>query len=657
MVGVSRFIENFSGRHQFILGYLTDEVLARQPEQIREFLLLTSILKRMCGSLCDVLVKQLMDTEGPFTSSREILDYLHRANLFVVSLDDEGEWYRYHRLFAELLQSRLRVTVPDQIPELYLSASAWCEQNSFLAEAVNYALAITAYGTAAEIIERAIPKVSSWSSVNVAIFLEWLKVLPEDVVCVRPRLRLFSSRVFYLIGQREETERILEELEVSLSGNTAIPEADEILGSAMADRASYAAVRGDVQQAVELVNRAQMYLPDHAGMHMRVSAILGLAYFRGGKVIEAAREFSRAIAAIQSLKLGVIAAPVFCNLAEVQIVQGHLRQAYRTCQDSLEMASIDGTPVSVAGFPGLEIGKILYEQNILQDAERYVSESLDLLERSGTTDSFGIGHALLARIKQALGDEEEAMVAIQHAIQIARDFDIARVLNLIEAYQARIWLAQKKYDLAVSWANEYSKIGETEYLREFEDLTLARTLLLQRKPSKALELLDSMRQSAEPAGRMGTVIEIFVLLALAFWNLDVKDEALVSLEKALQLAEPEGYVRIFVNEGATIARLLSQASDRGITPHYTRQLIESINAEIGVKPLSQKSPLVEPLSPRELEVLELLASGLTNLEITQKLFISLPTVKSHARNIYGKLGVHNRTSAVKRAQELGILSS
>jgi LuxR family maltose regulon positive regulatory protein len=311
----------------------------------------------------------------------------------------------------------------------------------------------------------------------------------------------------------------------------------------------------------------------------------------------------------------------------------------------------------MACFPGLELGKILYEQNNLQDAERYVSESLALLGRSGTTDSFGIGHALLARIKQAWGDDEGALGAIQHAIQIARDFDIARVVHFIEAHQARIWLAQDKYELAVGWAYKYAELGETEYLREFEDLTLARTLLIQRKPGKALELLDRMRQSAEPAGRMGTVIEISIVQAMAYLAMAKMDEAMVSIKKALQLAVPEGYVRVFVNEGTSIIRLLSQAANTGIAPHYTLQLIESINAEVGEKPLNQAVSLIEPLSSRELEILELLAAGLTNLEITQKLFISLPTVKSHAQNIYGKLGVHNRSAAVNRARELGILPS
>ena len=488
--GVSRFIDRFSGRHHFVLDYLTDEVLRRQPEPVHKFLRRTSVLERMCGSLCDVLVDHVAEDNSSFTSSQHILEHLQHANLFVVPLDDERLWYRYHRLFSELLRARLQEEEPDQVPELHLRAAKWYDQNTLPAEAVHHALAIPDHDLAAEMIEHGILKATAWSSVNVAMFLEWLRTLPDDVVRSRPRLRLFASRVLCLAGQRGETERILQELEDLLRDSPATPDAEKLLGLVVTDRASYAAVRGDVRQATEFAHQALTYLPeDDAMAGMRVSSILGLAHLRTGKLSEAGQAFSQAIAAARAANLGFIAVPLVCSLAEVQIVQGRLRQAFQTCQQAMEMAIVDGVRTSVAGFAGLGLSKILYERNDLRIAERHVSESLDLLSRSGTTDSFGIGHALLARIRQAQEDDDGALAAIQQAIQIAQGFDIARVSTLIAAYQARIWLAQDRLDLAVRWAREYGQIGETEYLREFEDLTLARVLLAQGRTSEALVLL------------------------------------------------------------------------------------------------------------------------------------------------------------------------
>jgi LuxR family maltose regulon positive regulatory protein len=603
-----------------------------------------------------------------------VLEYLESSNLFIVPLDDERRWYRYHRLFAELLRARLQEVEPDQVPRLHLRAAQWYDQNVLLAEAVHHALAIPDFDLAAGMIERAILKVATWSGVNGATFSGWLKVLPDDVVRARPRLRLFASRVLYLTGQRERTERILQELEESLHDDSSIPDAENMLGLVVADRASYAAVRGDVRQAIEFAHQALTYLPeDNTMMRMRVSSVLGLAHFRAGNMPEAGRAFSQAIAAARAANLGFVAVPLVCNLAEVHIAQGQLRQAFQTCQQAMEMAIVDGARTSVAGFAGLELSKILYEQNDLPAAERYASESLDLLIQSGTTDSFGIGHALLARIIQALGDDAGARAAIQRAVQITQGFDIVRVATLIAAYQARIWLAQGKRELAARWAREYGQLGETEYLREFEDLTLVRVLLAQDKPRQALVLLDTLLPSAEAAGRMGTVIEISALRALALRALgdpstspsassggpsgQVPSKALGALERALQLAEPEGYARVFIDEGEPMAHLLRQAANRTIAPNYASQLLAVLGSRTRDQPAIDMSSLVEPLSDREVEVLELLADGLSNPEIAQRLFISLPTVKSHTRNIYGKIGVHNRKEAVVRARALGILSS
>jgi LuxR family maltose regulon positive regulatory protein len=645
---VPRFIESFSGRHHFILDYLTDEVLKRQPEPIYQFLLRTCILEQMCSDLCDALTGQ--------TSSQQTLEHLQRANLFVVPLDGERRWYRYHRLFAELLRARLQEAAPEQIPDLHFRAATWHDQNALPTKAVHHALAIPDFDLAADVIERAILTATTWSSVSVALFSEWFNPLPEDVLRARPRLRLFASRVLYLTGQREETERILQELTTLLQGDPAIPDAKNILGLVIVDRASYAAVRGNVQQAIEFAHQALTHWPEeNAPMRMRVSSVLGLAHFRAGNMTEAEQAFSQAIAAAKAANIGFVAVPFVCSIAEIQITQGRLRQALQTCQQAIEMATVEGAPTWMPGFVTLELGKILYEQNDLSAAEQRVSRSLKQLGQSGTTDSFGIGHALLARIKQARGDDDGAQEAIQRALQIAQSFDIARISTLIEAHQARIWLAQGQLELAARWARDYEQLGAVEYLHEFEDLALARVLLAQDKSVDALALLDRLLSPAKAAGRMGTVIEISALRALALQALNDTENALETLKHTLQLAEPEGYARVFLDEGEPMAQLLRQAARRGITTSYVGQLLAALGAEAEDRPAIDMSLLIEPLSNREIQVLELIADGLSNPEIAQRLFISLPTVKSHTRNIYGKLSVHNRKDAVARARELNIL--
>jgi LuxR family maltose regulon positive regulatory protein len=297
------------------------------------------------------------------------------------------------------------------------------------------------------------------------------------------------------------------------------------------------------------------------------------------------------------------------------------------------------------------MAKIAYEWNDLDAAQRHLAEGLELLVQSGISESFGSGHALLARLRQALGDREGALAAAQEAVRIAERESIPRVVGLASASLARIRLAQGQLDLAVQWADRYRTMGETEYLREFEDLTLARVLLAQARNAEALTLLDALLSPARDAGRMNAVIEIQTLRALA---LPTVDEALPALQEALTQAEPEGYVRLFLDQGEPLRELLQQAVRRGIAPRYVSRLLAMGGLSGGaVSPARQ--PLVEPLSDRELEVLGLLAEDLPNREIGRRLFISLPTVKSHTRSIFGKLGVHGREAAVARARALGIL--
>ncbi len=317
------------------------------------------------------------------------------------------------------------------------------------------------------------------------------------------------------------------------------------------------------------------------------------------------------------------------------------------------------------GFVGLMRAKVLYERNDLGAAERHAREGLDLVRQGRIALGQETLYGVLARVLQAQGDADGAAAALERALQVARGNDIPRLVIQTQAYRARIWLALGDVERAARWARDYRQLDETEYLREFEDLTLARALLPRARrargePTEALALLDALLPPAEAAGRVGTVIDALAVRALALHASDRMGPALGDLQRALELAEPGGYVRVFVDEGEPMAKLLSQVA--GAMAGYASELLAAFAAPMhkppgpGPEPL-QPEALIEPLTPRELQVLGLLAEGLTNPEIARRLVISLPTVKSHTRNLYAKLGVHSRREAVARARRLGILPS
>jgi len=658
--GIARFISGFSGRHHFVLDYLTDEVLHRQPDRLQQFLLKTSILERMCGPLCDALLGA--GEPGIPQASQQTLEQFDAANLFVVPLDEERRWYRYQNLFAELLRARLRETDATAEPELHRRAVAWYEANGHGPEAVHHALASGDHDLAADVVQRQIMKLASWTRFDVVMLLGWLQALPTHIVHSRPWLWLFTFRAMFAAGKVEESVRVLDELEETLRAGPTLPDAQRVLQLAAADRASLAATRGDVQQAVAFAHRylAQLEETDTLG-RMRGAAILGMAHFRAGNVALAGPAFAEAVELARTANVPVVAVPFMCNLAEVQIAKGNLRMALATCEAAEQMGSVNGTDVASSGFVGLVRAEILYERNELDEAEARLREGMALLNRGGIAEQFaGNLHVVLAQVRQARGDTPGAQAAMEWVLQVAQGGSIPRLAVQAAAHQARLWLAQGQLDQASAWAKRYQKLDETECLREFEDLTLARVWLAFKQPQKARQLLDVLLGAAESAGRWGRAVEIRALRALALQALEDHEQALAELQAALTVAELEGYVRVFLDAGQPMRTLLKRAASSGIAPAYVARLLGAFAAhagEAGADPALAftEQPLVEPLSEREMEVLRLLAQRLSNKEIAQRLYISLPTVKSHTRSIYGKLGVHGRKEAVARAASLGIL--
>ena len=634
---VSAFIKAFSGSHRFVLDYLVEEVLDQQPGDVQEFLLRTSILERMTAPLCDVITDR--------DDSQSILESLEAANLFLVPLDDERHWYRYHHLFSDLLCSRLEHTQPNQVPTLHRQASEWYEQNGLIAEAVGHALAASDFERATRLIERA-----AWSMLarcEMATLLGWLDALPDDLVRSRSQLGILRAWALAITGQWDDVEACLSSMALS-----------SVEGEAAAVRAYIAGVRGDVPRTIQLAQQAQEQLPrDNLFLRSQAVLSLGIAYFSNGEPVAASRALSEAITLSQAAGQTYVTLAAMMALGHVQEKQGLLRQAAHTFHEALELAAVHGArPLPVAGMAYVGLAEVLYEWNDLDGALRHAMEGIRLTKLGGFTSYLLAGYARLVQAYQARGEVKRALEVLGKAEQLVRRHDYAYMRGVIAGLRARLWVVQGNLTPASQWAQarRVSSVDELDSAGEIEQMTVARVLIAQDRSSEALELLTWLLEAAQVVERMESVIKIMTLKTLAFQAQGNLDGALSVLEQALSLVEPEGYVRTFVDEGEPMARLLRHALSQGIAPNYVAKLLAAFGEEVQVTPSAMKS-LIEPLSERELEVLRLIVAGLSNPEIARELVIAVSTVKSHVNHIYGKLGVESRTRAVARARELGLL--
>ncbi len=647
-----RFIQDFKGSNRYILDYLLEEVLQRQPQSVQAFLLQTSILDRLTGSLCDAVIEQ--------GGGQAMLEGLEHANLFIVPLDDERTWYRYHRLFADLLQKRLGETHPELVPSLHSRASAWHEQNGLTAEAIDHALAAKDFDRAAQLMER-IAEATLMRSESLTL-LKWINALPDAHVRARPSLCVYHAWLLLLGGSS------LEAVEARLQPLEGPP-----APLALPLQAMVANYRGEVARAIELSQRALEQLPEAEAL-MRGLAVLNLAaaYHTQGDLTASQRVLQEAALGSHQTGNVMFAVAAVCHRAELCRREGKLRQARSLYQQALDLAtdkSVGRLPIAGRALIGL--GELAREWNELDTAAHYIFEGIELAGRwaqAGTLEAY----LTLARIRQAQGDWGGVHEALQAMRQIAVEFKATevddRVVDLAEAWM-RIMQGDgsgQALDGPRGWAERYGLSGNVDplvleksddltfrRLRKYEYPVAARLRLAEGRPAQAIALLESALPIAEQVNRVGLVIEYEILIALAAQALGQSEKVLSALGRALALAEPEGYVRIFVDEGRAVARLLYEAASRGIKPEYTGRLLAAFPT--AGPPAPKQAGLVEPLSERELEVLRLIAEGLSNEEAAQRLVLSLPTIKWHASNIYGKLGVKSRTEAVARAKALGIL--
>ena len=678
---VPGFIAAFTGSNRHVVDYLAEEVLGRQPEELRTFLLQTSILDRTCAPLCNAVTGH---TDGQTT-----LERLEQANLFVIPLDDERRWYRYHHLFADVLRQHLNQEHPDHVPELHKRASGWFEEEGLVPEAIDHALAAQDWERTVRLIETS--GMAIVLSRQVQTMLGWIEEIPEELVRERPILCTIHAIALVFLNRPDAAEARLQQAEWRLRGTPTTEETRAILGRAAVIRAAVARFSGDLERCVEFARKALELLPETestARERAAASTNVALAFEVTGDVSPAnERLLEEARAAFRASGAPIALLRSINFLARLRTLQGRLRAAAATYEEATaavsgrdEVREVGGN--SAAYYVGL--GDIRREWNDLDGAERYLGRAVGLVSGALTVDADTATHGYLslARVQQARGLHADALATLQEIADLARQRDFFPLLIARgESVRTRLALIQDDLPAAVRWT-EASGLGATDepsYPREEQYLTLVRVLVAQGRLDPmgshlddALGLLDRLLGAAEGGGRMGSVIEMLALRALALQARHETSEALAALERSLVLAEAEGYVRLFLDEGTPMKALLlallraRRKGGRGAKLltflTYVRRLLAAFESphtstEPPVEPASNANrPLPDPLTAREWEVLELIADGLSNPEIASRLFIATSTVKGYVHSLLRKLEVDSRTKAISRAHELHLLS-
>jgi len=666
---VGRFVEEFSGSHRFVLDYLAEEVLDRQSEQLRTFLLETSVLERLSGPLCDALTGR--------TDGQELLESAERSNLFLIPLDEERRWWRYHHLFADLLRARLLRQHADQVPHLHRAAAEWHERHGLADHAVRHALAAGDDAWAARLIEGHLEDQILLLGQG-ATLIRWLSVLPPEVIHRRPRLTLGQAVVALLEGRLDEVEPLLE-LAERTSGQAqdppyraSIDRKDSIVANVPAavavGRADLACLRGDAERGAEYGRTAVAHLTDQDELLGVIARYhLGVADWLAGRLEQAEQAFVEVVAKRSTSGERHVVLRAGYDLGGVQQAQGRLSAALRTYQRQVETA---GAPSSV-GMAHVGMAKVLYERDELRAAHEHATIGIEQCRRLSYAPPLVDGLLTLARIRHAEGDPLAAAAAIDEAQDVMPQ--AVELRNRIRAIGVRLGLADGHVAEAARWvrAHGLTTDGEPAYPREQEYLVLVRVLLAEDHPEHALEMLEHWHTQARAQGRLGSVITMRVLAALAHAANGDEPAASAALAEALTLAAPEGYVRVFVDEGAPLAALLRSlllgrrlehvAGPDAVPREFLQRLASSFDRHgMSVLPTARRGAvavpgIIEPLSAREREVLALLATGHPNRTIADELVITVDTVKRHVSHVFEKLGVENRTQAVARARQLGLL--
>ena len=673
---ITAFVEGFSGSHRFVLDYLAEEVLDRQPEPLRAFLLETSVLARLSGPLADAVTGR--------TDSQALLEQAERANLFLVPLDDERRWWRYHHLFADLLRATLAREQPDRVAELHQAAATWCNEHGLVDEAVQHTLAAWDTVGAARLIEQHFDALQRRG--EDATLRRWLQALPAELVRSRPRLCLAQAIAAVTSLRLEAAESWLADAEqaptnrgeepYAPSAGRAVSQLANVPAAIALVRAVIARMHGDAERTSACSQHSLDELGEGEWMLRSLAEYyLAVADWLRGQVVEAEQAFT-GLAAEQQAAGARYLAQLYHDLGQVQRARGRLGAALGTYQQLLEAAAAPGQPaLPAAGIAHLGMAEVLYERGQLDAALDQATQGVILFRQLGWTLALETSLAVLARIRHAQGDQAGALAAIREAEQVERPAAaMVGLLKPLPAVRARLALADGETADVTRWLQQ-RRLGiddQPTYPREREYLVLARLLLAEHKPDAALGLLGRLDALAVAQERIGSVIEVRALRALAHAAADDEPAALAALAEALALGAPQGYLRVFVDEGPPMAALfhkllmgrrpeqVAATGTAGRREHLARLLEAFEQVGLPILPPVRRGAvvvpgLVEPLSARELEVLELLAAGNPNKVIAEELVVTLETVKKHLTHIFDKLSAANRTQAVAKARELGLL--
>jgi LuxR family transcriptional regulator, maltose regulon positive regulatory protein len=678
------FVKAFTGSHHFVLDYLVEEVLQRQPEGIRNFLLQTSILDRICGALGDAVTGQ--------EDGKETLGALERENLFIVPLDDQRQWYRYHHLFADVLQAHLMEEQPGHVSTLHRRASKWYQQNDLRPDAIRHALAAKDNDLAASLIELAWPAAEK-GSIQQVTWLGWVKALPDELVHTRPVLNVWYAYTLLGRGDLEAAEARLKDAEqwleptdpskvqlklLSFERIVADQEQLQSLPAAIAIGLAYIAqTRGNILDTVRYATRVLELPKADPFRHSQAAMLLGMTYWASGDLEAANRVFADYTVKLRTAGNIPDAISTTAVLADIKLTLGRLNEAIDTVEQCLLFVLDQGepTPLDTADLHRI-LSELYLEQGNLKVAARHLQRSKEMGEKAQIPVLRYRLCIAQSRFNETQGDLDGALASLDAAERLYIRSPLPD-FRPISSMKARIWAVQGRLTQALEWVHEQKLSPDDDlcFMREFEHFTLARILIAQYENDqvdssiyKGMKLLERLLNAAEEGGRIGSVIEILILQALANHLQGNIQAARVSLEHALALAEPQGYVRIFINAGKPIQELLTRIEAKNgasRSKEYILKLLSAFDFHKDFHPFGSipaenngvsvgSQPLIDPLSERELDVLKLLRSELSGPEIARDLMVALSTIRTHTQRIYAKLGVNNRRAAIRRAEELNL---
>lgn len=654
---ISSFISDFTGSHSYIVDYLTEEVLQYQKDNVQEFLLKTSILNRFCSGLCDAVTGR--------TDSSELLDELLKLKLFVIPLSDTRIWYRYHHLFSDLLQYRLSQTYPDIIKDLHIRASIWFEENGLIEEAFYHAIQGDDYESAADLIESV--SVNTLMRGEIVTLQKWISQVPDDVINARALICICRAWIYNISGELQKVEPEVSKAEIAVrEGQKRYNETEvaNIKGHIVLLRSYYFSPfytgnPDNILKHRKLLLEAKANLKtDNPIILSILELVLGGTYFFTCEWNNAIQNFRSAQYYGEISGNHLVTYAAINNQADILIFQGKLREAYHLVSSTInETTKKYGRLFPPLSFVYLAMGKLLYEMNNISAAEEYFLLCVKLTNSIANPALYIMALLQLAYIKQVEGKTKEAKSNLQQAEEVGRINTIYLREITVDSFKTRVFLFQKNFKNTLSWIEKFRKDPMTKAgLFSQAKLIIAKTYIALNENDKALLLLSELKESSEIFEAKGWLIESYILEALAFDNEGETDRAIESIRKALTLAEPEGYFRLFIDQGNKMQELLENVlaiypDDESFSAGYVSSLIKQINSENN----SNGQSMDEPLSDREIEVLRLLSAGFSNQAIADKLFVAIGTIKKHTHSIYQKFNVDSRTRAIKKARELNII--